>query len=295
MDKYRRFSSLRRLVFFFFLSCVLTELSAHDEVLVYKETDTGPLELLITKAIPSDQPVPAVIWFHGGGGNQKPGQFKEFAKALALIGVTSFDAAYATEADRAAEEKDVSKAIKNAKSAFRYVKAHAEKWGIDPERIMAGGGSFGGWLAACLGTVPSYNDDTDDLSISTLPRLNILFNPIVARSFFELPEAAPIDFVSETTPSTIIFNGTFDFIAPISECYQYQSKLKKLGVTCEVLHYPDMRHGFFNYAGGRNPYFYKTLGDLMLFLKSSEVLNPPKPPSPPKPAPVKTSEEPAGQ
>ena len=287
----RLFNILRGRLFLF-LVVFITKLSAHDEILVYKETDTGPLELFVTKAAPSEELIPAVLWFHGGGGNQKPGQFKEFANALALIGVTSFEVAYATATDWAAEEKDVSKAIKNAKTAFRYVKENSAEWGVDPERIMAGGGSFGGWLAACLGTVPKYNDEADDLTISTLPRLNILFNPIVARSFFELPEAAPIDFVSETTPATVIFNGTFDFIAPITECYQYQSKLKKLGVTCEVLHYSDMRHGFFNYAGGRNPYFYKTLGDLMLFLKSAEVLNPPKPPSPPKPAPVETSIEP---
>lgn len=39
--------------------------------------------------------------------------------------------------------------IEDATSATRYVRAHAKELGVDPDRIVASGGSAGGHIAAC--------------------------------------------------------------------------------------------------------------------------------------------------
>lgn len=42
--------------------------------------------------------------------------------------------------------------LEDVKAAIRYLKANAEKWGIDPEHVGIVGGSAGGYLTAMAGT-----------------------------------------------------------------------------------------------------------------------------------------------
>ena len=67
--------------------------------------------------------------------------------------------------------------IKDAKSAMRWVRTNAKKFGIDPDRIASGGGSAGGHLAACVTTIDKFNSEGDNLSISPVPNAMLLFNP----------------------------------------------------------------------------------------------------------------------
>ena len=66
----------------------------------------------------------------------------------------------------------------DAKSALRYVRAHATELGIDPQRIAAAGGSAGGHLAAFTALVDGLDDPQDDLAVSCKPNALVLFNPV---------------------------------------------------------------------------------------------------------------------
>ena len=64
--------------------------------------------------------------------------------------------------------------VKDAKSAVRYVRSHAKVLGIDPDKIVAGGRSAGGHLAASLGVhygmdALNVGDDLDAMADHLLP------------------------------------------------------------------------------------------------------------------------------
>lgn len=62
---------------------------------------------------------------------------------------------------------------------MHYVRAHAARFGVDPEQIISMGGSAGGQLAAAVAIENGWDDDQDDLSVSPQPQAMVLFNPVL--------------------------------------------------------------------------------------------------------------------
>jgi acetyl esterase len=117
----------------------------------------------------------AVVFFFGGGLlDGTPEQFTRQAVALAGRGMVVARADY-----RVMLKHDVTadRCVADAKSAMRWVRAHADELGVDPSRIAAGGGSSGGFLAAAAGILPGFDEPDEDTAISSKPHLMILFNP----------------------------------------------------------------------------------------------------------------------
>lgn len=51
--------------------------------------------------------------------------------------------------------------VTDAKSSIRWFKAHAAELGVDPERVIAGGGSAGAHISAIATMNPGLNDPAD--------------------------------------------------------------------------------------------------------------------------------------
>lgn len=64
----------------------------------------------------------------------------------------------------------VVECVKDAKAAIAWIRENAQRLRIDPNRIAASGGSAGGHLAACTGTINGFGSDER-------PNAMILFNP----------------------------------------------------------------------------------------------------------------------
>ncbi|MFT0203523.1 alpha/beta hydrolase [Bacteroides thetaiotaomicron] len=80
--------------------------------------------------------------FFGGGWNSgSPKQFESQASYLNKYGVTVVLADYRTQKNAGTTPKE---ALMDAKSAMRYLKQHAMSIHVDPDKILAGGGSAGG-------------------------------------------------------------------------------------------------------------------------------------------------------
>ena len=106
------------------------------------------LEMDIYRPKDSWETLPAIVCIHGGGWN-KGGKihFKNVAQSLAAKGYVTASIDY-----RLSGEAPFPVHIHDCKAAVRFLRANAQKYGIDPARIGATGSSAGGHLAALLAT-----------------------------------------------------------------------------------------------------------------------------------------------
>ena len=103
------------------------------------------MELLVPSGAPG--PVPVVVWIHGGGwfqGSRLPIPAGVSALCSRGYAVASIDYRLVPAAIWPAQLQD-------CKGAVRWLRAHADQYGLDPDRIAAWGESAGGQLAAMLG------------------------------------------------------------------------------------------------------------------------------------------------
>ena len=172
---------LQKLKYLFALACCPLLLSAiePDGEVVYKSIDDIELKLNVFnpeghKA--SDQR-PAIVFFFGGGWNSgTPAQFYQQAEFIADKGMVAFSAEYRV---KSRNQTTPFECVKDAKSAVRWIRAHAEELGVDPNRIVASGGSAGGHIAGATGVIEGVEEDGEDLTVSSVPNLMILFNPVL--------------------------------------------------------------------------------------------------------------------
>ena len=67
--------------------------------------------------------------------------------------------------------------VEDTKSAIRFIRANAEKLGVDPNRIVATGTSGGGDLALQSAINKAFDDPRDDLKVSSVPDALVLYCP----------------------------------------------------------------------------------------------------------------------
>jgi len=228
-----------------------------DREIVYKQVEGDDLELHVFHPpgwTASDRR-PAIIFFFGGGwvgGN--PSQFYPHARYFALRGMVAISAQYRT---RNSHGTDPFACIADGKSALRWVRGNAQELGVDPDRIVAGGGSAGGHVAASTALLPGLDQPGEDLSVTAVPRALVLFNPVIDTTekgygAEKLPgrevEASPVHHVRPGMPPTIIFHGTADTTVPFENVERFQRNMTEVGSRCELVPYDDQSHGFFNYS-----------------------------------------------
>jgi acetyl esterase/lipase len=251
-----------------------------SEKLTYKEIAGTKLELWVWK--PADWKATdkrsGIVFYHGGGWRSGgPPAFARQSAKLAERGMVAFSVQYRLISQDGVTIEDC---VKDAKSAFRWVRAHAAELGIDPEKIAAGGGSAGGHLAAALTTLDDINDPADDLKVGTRPVALVLFNPAANLDFPKALEGkteeqkkkmftlSPYHHLKAGQPPTIIFHGDADTTVPIQTVQAYATKVKELGGSCEVSVSAGQSHSFFN----KEPYVWDTLKVAEEFLKKQGLL-----------------------
>lgn len=231
-----------------------------DEEVVFKTV--GDVELSLHVFLPqvesgvdsaNDSGKPAIVFFFGGGWNGgTPSQFYGQSRRLADLGMVAFCAEYRVKSKHKTEPKVC---VSDGKSAIRWVRANAKRYGIDADRIAAGGGSAGGHVASACATVTKFDDPQDDLDVSCIPAALVLFNPVYdngpegygySRVEDYWQDFSPMHLISATTPPATVFLGTKDKLIPVATAKQFQSKMQDLGVRSELHLYEGEGHGFFN-------------------------------------------------
>lgn len=252
-----------------------------DEVIAYKKTAQGELHLHIFYPENHDRTgkVPSIVFFHGGGWNRgHPRQFYPHARYMASRGMVAISAEYRLFTVHGTTPFDC---VTDGKSAIRWVKAHARSLGIDPDRIVAGGGSAGGHIAAATATLDGFNETGEDTTISTRAAALVLFNPVVDNSpdgyGYErigdrYPEFSPMHNIDSNTPPVIFFLGTSDKVISVETARRFKAHMQAQGRRCDLFLYDGQEHGFYVYRDGTNPFYRQTVRETDRFLQSLGLL-----------------------
>lgn len=256
---------------------------------VYKTVGDTKLSLYVyTPEMPGEKR-PAIVFFFGGGWkNGSPAQFEQQCRYLASRGMVTITADYRVSSRHQAKVIDC---VRDAKSAIRWVRTHADELKIDPDRIAAGGGSAGGHLAACTGTLNEFDEPNEDHAVSSRPNSLVLFNPAVSfrasdeeaqkrqedlpqRMGTEPERLSPIEHISPTTPPTLILIGTKDFL--IAGNRDFAKAMQAAGRRCDLDLYEGREHGFFNFGRDKSHKdFASTTASMDRFLTSLGYLQGP--------------------
>ncbi len=207
---------------------------------------------------------PAIVFFFGGGwigGSTR--QFYQQARAMSDQGLVAFSADY-----RLINRNKTTpfECVKDGKSAIRWVREHAAELGVDPDRIVAAGGSAGGHVAACTGVIEGHEEAGEKTTISSMPNAMILFNPVLdttdkgygAKKFQpeQQTDLSPCHHVRKGIVPTIIFHGTADKTVPFENAGRFTKLMKEAGNACVLVPFEGKDHGFFN-----GSFFRKANGD----------------------------------
>ena len=262
-----------------------SRLVSADAVEVYKSIGDTHLNLYIFN--PPDHSAadhrPAIMFFFGGGWRGgSPGQFVPQCKYFASRGMVAMTADYRVSSRHGTR---AIHCVADGKSAIRWTRAHADRLGIDAERIVAAGGSAGGHVAACTGVVTDVDEPEEDASISSRPNALVLFNPVLAlmpidgrhplgdraanieeRVGANPRSVSPYDHVRPGLPPTIIFFGTNDRL--LFGAQSFQQAATKAGNRCEMFTWEGLPHGFFNHGRFDNKPYVETLQCADAFLNS---------------------------
>lgn len=211
---------------------------------VYKESAGKPRQMEVyfpPNHDPSKAKVPGMILFHGG--SWTGGSTAQFRVACAYFASRGLVCASAEYQMINASRKDVC--VTDAKSAIRWFKQHATELGIDPNRIITGGGSAGGHISALATLNPGLNDPADPQDVDTGVVAYLWFNPAFSLDDAKNPEVDVLRHARAGLAPAIVFFGDRDTWKKGWDVAQ--EKWQSLGnQTIDLQIAPGQSHSFFN-------------------------------------------------
>ena len=195
----------------------------------------------------------------GGYGMLADHEGHDYALWLAARGIAAFVLRYRLGSDGYRHPRMLEDALR----ALRMVRAHANRWGIDPERIGVMGSSAGGHLASTLLT--HYDDgqpEADDPieRVSARPTLGVLCYPVISlgpvghagsrRNLLgDDPPLALVELLSNErlvtaqTPPCFVWHTWEDDGVTVENSLLFATALRQAGVPFDLHIYQSGRHG----------------------------------------------------
>lgn len=241
----------------------------HENIPMGKVDD---VELSINIAFPeknSSKPRPVILLIHGGGfiSGDKSLKNKQIVK-FSKRGFLAASAMY-----RLSPEHRFPSALEDIKLAVRFLKANADKYHIDPERIIVSGSSAGSYLAVMVGVTgnSTYFSDhglyTDfDSSVravaaqsSPIPDLT---NPkyaqlskvkrLMPENYTDkktiLSAMSPVTYLDVKDPPFFLSHGDEDPVVPVELSREFVLELEKIDHVFEYHEVKGGTHSFTNSA-----------------------------------------------
>ncbi len=214
--------------------------------------------------------VPGIVFVHGGG--WRVGVRDNFAPMAIRMAQRGYAAA--TISYRLSPEAPYPAAVQDARAAVRWMRVHADEYGIDASRIAIGGGSAGGQIAALAGVTdglarfdPDGGAGAVSSGVQAIVNIDGLsdFTSEAARKYEDDPskqpssagawfggryadkaelwrEASPLFYVHAKTPPVLfVVSAQPRFSAGREEM---AARLSEAGVPSRVVAVPDTPHSF---------------------------------------------------
>lgn len=172
----------------------------------------------------------------------------------------------------------VPEIVEDIHRAIRFVRHHAGRWGVDPNRFGISGGSAGGHLSLTIGTQggPGKADAKDpiDRESSAVQAVACFYPPVdllnwskAGEDFWDYPrtrryapalgpkwttpegrqelgrEISPLYFVTARTAPTLIIQGDSDLVVPLYQARLFEERCQQMGAQCKLIVRPGAAHG----------------------------------------------------
>lgn len=219
--------------------------------IVYGHGGETPLELDLALPLESNGPTPGLVFIHGGGWDSLDRSvYRFYVYTFAQRGYAAATISY-----RLSGEAPFPAAVHDAKCAVRWMRANADAYGIDPDRIAVIGGSAGGHLAMMVGYTagaPELEGDGGyagvssavqavvtlygpyDLNVLPARDASVVLKFLGISSYKEDPDlfrrASPMRYLDGDAPPTLVIHGTIDDVVPVSQSDRLVARLARLGV-----------------------------------------------------------------
>ncbi len=238
-----------------------------------------PMEMRMDIVRPKDdKKYPTVIFITGGGFMWAPKNGNlynrcEIAKAGYVVASIEY---------HVVSNGLYSDAVKDAKAAIRYMRANAEKYGVDPKNVAVWGESAGGYLTAMTGTsngvkdfeVGENLDQSSDVQaamdiygLSDLTKIGADYDKEAEEAHFttDAPEAGyvhgknsgltildkpevvakanPVNYVDKNDPPFLFMHGTVDALVSPSQTLLVHTALRNAGVESTRYAITGANHG----------------------------------------------------
>ena len=217
----------------------------------YKLIDSIELQLDIYKPKDLKENAPLLIFIHGGSWTKgKRADYLPYLIDYAKKGYITATVSY-----RLSQVAPFPAAVEDVKCAVRWLRAHAEEYSINPDKIAVIGGSAGAHLAMMLAysNENEFSKDCTETISSKVQAVVNLYGPVdltteysrnaksveffLGNTYQENPQiftyASPKAHISPEDPPTLTFQGTLDSLVPVSQSDSLDVWLNKAGVISE--------------------------------------------------------------
>ena len=218
------------------------------------------LDLHVPAAADVTAPVPFVVWLHGGAfwagdrrylpSNLAPNAVFDTLVAAGLA-VATIDYRLSGEARFPAQLNDL-------RTAIRYLRSHASKWGLDVNRVGVWGESAGGTLAALAALAPSDDADlplaaaalwfapTDLVSLRHFSAISGLLGDDSADEdlLAAATQASPVTHVRPDAPPFLIMHGSADATVSVEQSEFLHKELLAVGARSTFVPVEGVGHSF---------------------------------------------------
>jgi len=190
---------------------------------------------------------PALVIVHGGGwasGSKSVDVYQKMMKDYAKKGYVTINVEY-----RLTGEAPFPACIEDVKCAVRWLRAHANDYQVDPNRVGAYGHSAGAHLALMLGMVPAsagLEGDGGWLDQSSVVNVVAAGSPPTELGR-DVPMAKkewwPIGYIGGNHPPLFLIQGGADPVVRPALTEDFVKKMKAAGATVEYLFLEGIGHG----------------------------------------------------